>query len=283
MARHGGLAAAVLLLCTWHGALAEGVFVAIGGSSALLQYRVADPDHGLEARLRFPAEAAVGSIGYEREAGENGVLRLTFSHRIASGTPVGSDTDWHAGAVTVYSESRTRLKRYLAANAAYLHSVREGLGVGMELFYEGWKLSWHDTQQRNYDDGITDEISGETVRFTQELGGTRLYLHLEKRLPAWRWSAKAGVEIDRHRSRDDHLLRGFYSVGNDWLIGSCLAFEAVLYEDGASSLQLGAAYRRVKGVGDMAFYYDFGRRYMTLPATYTTRVGTASLRYTYRF
>jgi hypothetical protein len=263
--------------------LAEGVFFELGGLKASLKYRVADPDHGLEARLRFPAEAAVGQLGYERDIGRRGLLRVSLSHRIASGSPAGDDTDRQEGEITVYSQSQTRLKRYLAANATYLHGLDEGLAVGAELFYEGWKTSWHDTKQHNYDDGSYDELGGETVQFTQELGGTRLYLQLQKQLPGWRWSVDAGLEIDRHRTRDNHLLRGFYTIGEDWLIGSCLAFDAVFFEDAASSLQVGAAYRHVSGSGDMAFFYDFGPHYMTLPATYTTRVTTASLRYTYRF
>jgi hypothetical protein len=283
MVRRGGLALALLLPLSWQGAHAEGIFAGIDGKNASLQYRVADPAHGLEARLRFPAEALVGLIGYERETGEHGLLRFSFLHRIASGAPVGDDTDWQEGEVTVYSESQTRLKRYLSANAAYLHHLDEGLAVGTELFYEAWKLSWHDTRQSSYDDGSYDEVGGETVRFTQELGGARLYFQLEKHWSAWKWRVNAGLEIDRHASRDEHLKRGFYTTGEDWLLGSCLAVEAVLYEDASSSLQLGTSYRRVKGVGEMAFHYDFGLHYMTLPATYTTRVTTASLGYTYRF
>ncbi|WP_345970050.1 hypothetical protein WCX72_12395 [Sulfurimonas sp. HSL1-6] len=262
--------------------LGDGLFVGIKGANATLSYRVKEPAQGLEAQLRFPATAEVGELGYALEM-PVGQLSFSCASAFASQKRTGDDTDWRDGNKTVYSESDTSLDSYYVFHIDFRHPVTPGFSLGMDFFYEQWRLGWSHTRQIDYTDGTQTVLSGTTVRFTQDAGGVNLYGVLDATLFALPWQFHGGVLLSRQHSEDEHLARGFYTVSDGWMTGVSLGADAVLYRQAGSEIIAGISYRRSEGDADMHYYYDYGPHYMTLPATFTTEVTEASLMYQYAF
>ncbi|WP_345972599.1 hypothetical protein [Sulfurimonas diazotrophicus] len=260
----------------------DGLFAGLEGVNALLSYRVKDSAQGLEARLRFPATAAVGVLGYEYRV-EVGTLRFTVASAFASKKRTGDDTDWTDGNRTVFSQSDTTLDGYYALHADFLHSVSLNFAMGIDVFYEQWRLGWSHTRQTDYTDGTRTVLSGTSVRFTQHSGGVNLYGVFDATLFALSWRFRGGMSLARQYSRDDHLQRGFYTLSEGWMKGVLLGADVLLLRHAGSEVTAGFSYRRSEGDADMHYYYDYGPHYMTLPATFTTEITEASLMYQYAF
>ncbi|WP_345988261.1 hypothetical protein WCX18_12290 [Sulfurimonas sp. HSL1-2] len=260
----------------------DGLFAGIKGFNATLSYRVADPAQGLEARLRFPATAAVGELGYTFDT-PAGVLRFSFASAFTSLTRTGDDTDWEGGNKTVYSESDTALDSYYAFHVDCLYPVTPDFALGTDFFYEQWQLGWSQTRQTDYTDGTKIDIGGKTVNFSQQSGGVSLYSRYEAQLFALPWTFRGGVLLSRQHSRDEHLLRGFYTLSDGWMTGISVGADALLFRHSGSEISAGISYRRLEGDTDMHFYYDYGPHYRTLPATFTTEITEAGLSYRYAF
>ncbi|UFS62414.1 hypothetical protein LOH54_12295 [Sulfurimonas sp. HSL-3221] len=276
---HRAVAGMILAVAPLSG---DGLFAGIKAVNATLSYRVKDSALGLEARLRFPATAAVGELGYALEL-PAGVLRFSFASAFASQKRTGDDTDWKDGNRTVFSQSDTTLDGCYAFHADFLHPVSSNFAVGIDVFYEQWRLSWSHTRQIDYTDGTQTVLSGTTVRFTQHSGGVNLYGVFDATLFTLPWRFRGGISLARQYNRDDHLQRGFYTLSEGWMKGVLLGADAVLFRHAASMVKAGISYRRSEGDADMHYYYDYGPHYMTLPATFTTEVTEASLMYQYAF
>jgi hypothetical protein len=249
---------------------------------AALQYNVKDTARSLEAELVFPAEALVGAIGYDYPLSV-GSVSVLVQHSLVSKNATGTDSDWQNGEMTVYSESVTTLNRFYSLNLAYTLPFLEHGSAGIELFHEYWKLTWSDTEQQSYYNDSYDEFSGSTVRYTQQLDGTRVHLSYEDTLHNIPWEASAGMEIAWHESKDEHLLRSFYTLSNDWMFGYFLALRIEIWHAATSSLSLKTLYKRIEGDADMAFYHESGGKFMTLPATFQTTEKSLGLQYFFRF
>lgn len=249
---------------------------------AVLQYNVKDTSRHLEAELVFPAETLVGVIGYEHPLSVGSVSFLA-QHSLVSKNATGTDSDWQNGEMTVYSESVTTLNRFYSLNLFYTLPFLEHGSAGIELFHEYWKLTWSDTEQQSYYNGTYDEFSGSTVRYTQQLDGTRVHLGYKNTLHSIPWEASAGIEIAWHESKDEHLLRSFYTLSNDWMFGYFLALRIEIWHADSSAIALKTLYKRIEGDADMAFYHESGGKYMTLPAAFQTTEKSLGLQYFYRF
>jgi len=260
----------------------DGLFAGIKGLNATLSYRVKDAAQGLEARLRFPTTAAVGELGYALDT-PAGVLRFSFASVFTSQTPTGDDTDWKDGNKTVYSKSDTTLDGYYAFHVDFCHPMTPNFALGTDFFYEQWQLGWSHTRQTDYTDGSETYFGSDTVDFTQQSGGVSLYGVYEATLLTLPWTFRGGVLLSRQHSRDEHLLRGFYTLSDGWMTGFSLGADAVLFRQAGSEISAGISYRRLEGDTDMHYYYDYGPHYRTLPATFTMEITEAGLSYRYAF
>lgn len=249
---------------------------------AALQYNVKDISRHLEAELVFPAETLVGAIGYEYPLSV-GSVSILAQHSLVSKNATGTDSDWQNGEMTVYSESVTTLNQFYSLNLFYTLPFLEHGSAGIELFHEYWKLTWSDTEQQSYYNDTYDEFSGSTVRYTQQLDGTRVHLGYEDTVLDIPWEASAGMEIAWHESKDEHLLRSFYTLSKDWMFGYFLALRIEIWQAASSSLSLKTLYKHIEGDADMAFYHESGGKYMTLPAAFQTTEKSLGLQYFYRF
>ena len=260
----------------------DGLFVGIKGLNSTFSYRVEDPAQGLEARLRFPATAAVGELGYALDT-PAGVLLFSFASAFTSQTRTGDDTDWKDGNKTVYSESDTALDGYYTFHIDFRHPVTPDFALGTDFFYEQWQLGWSHTRQTDYTDGTETYFGSDTVDFTQQSGGVSLYGVYEATLLTLPWTFRGGVLLSRQHTRDEHLLRGFYTLSDGWMTGVSLGADALLFRHSGSEISAGISYRRLEGDTDMHYYYDYGPHYRTLPAAFTTEITEAGLSYRYAF
>ncbi|WP_345985423.1 hypothetical protein WCX49_12610 [Sulfurimonas sp. HSL-1656] len=260
----------------------DGLFVGIKGLNATLSYRVKDPAQRLEARLRFPATAAVWELGYALDT-PAGVLRFSFASAFTSQIRNGNDTDWKDGNKTVYSESDTALESYYAFHVDFRHQVTPNFALGTDFFYDQWQLGWSQTRQTDYTDGTETYFVGDTVDFTQQSGVAGLYGEYEATLFTLPWTFRGAILLSRQHSRDEHLLRGFYTLSDGWMTGISLGAGAVLFRHAGSEISAGISYRRLEGDTDMHYYYDYGPHYRTLPASFTTEITETVLTYRYTF
>jgi len=260
----------------------DGFFAGIKGVNAMSSYSVRDDAQGLEARLRFPAAAAVGVLGYAYET-EAGALRLAFASAFASEKRTGDDTDRKDGNRTVSSESETTLEGYWAFGAEYRHRITSHFALGAGLFYEEWRLDWSHTREVDYTSGTRTDISGKTVRFTRQSGGLSLYGAYEATLFTFPWRFRGGILLARQYTKDEHLERGFYTLSEGWMKGVSVGADVLLFRYGGATVEAGVSYRRSEGDADMRYYYDYGPHYKTLPAVFTSEITEAMLTYRYPF
>lgn len=271
-----------LLPLLWGEVTADTLTVGAKWLDASLKYNVKDTSRHLEAELVFPANALVSTIGYEHPLSV-GFIRMSAQHSLVSKDATGTDNDWLEGERTVYSESVTTLDRFYSLNLAYTLPFLEHGTTGIELFHEYWKLTWSDTRQQSYYNNRYDEFSGSTVRFTQQLDGARVRLGYEDTLLGIPWEASGGVEAAWQESKDEHLLRSFYTLSKDWMVGYFLAVRIELWQAGSSSLTLKTDYRKIEGDADMEFQHESGGKYMTLPVTFDKTEKSLGIHYAYRF
>ncbi|MEA3373944.1 MAG: hypothetical protein U9Q62_09690 [Campylobacterota bacterium] len=262
--------------------LADTYSVSTKWLESTLKYNVKDPNRQLEAELEFPAEAVAIALGYTHDF-QVGSLSFSVEHSIYSNDRTGKDTDWHQGETTVYSESNTELDKYFNLGVAYDYPLLDSTAIGIELFHEEWKMTWSDTKQTSYYNNQYVEVSGSTVTYQQKLDGVRFYLGYENDFSGIPWRLSAGYDIAYIDSKDQHLLRSFYTSSQDWIDGYHVDLTIELFHYNSSLITMGGSYRKVEGDADMDFHHDNGEKYMTLPANYETIVKTFEFQYSYRF
>ena len=263
-------------------ALADSYSIGAKWLDSTLKYNVKDPDRKLEAELEFPAKTLAVVLGYKYDM-QVGSLSFSAEHSIFSDDQKGKDTDWYEGEKTVYSESSTELDKYYRLMIAYDYPLLESTNIGLELFHEKWEMTWSDTKQTNYYNNRYTEISGSSVKYQQELDGARIYLGYKNDLFTIPCYVSAGYEIVYIDSKDEHLLRSFYTESQDWIDGYYFDLTVELFHYKSSILTITGSYRKIEGDTDMDFYHDSGEKYMSLPANYETVIKSLELQYTYQF
>jgi len=272
----------VLLLLVSREVMAQNLSLSVKLLNSSHKYKVQDKSRDLEAELIFPSQALVGQIGYAyKTSNEN--LSLSFEHSLSSAHPTGTDTDWYRGDVSVYSQSKTSLEKYYALALNYEHSVLENLSIKTTLFHKYWKLDWSETRQYDYIDDTYSEFPSKSVRYTQTLNGITFSIGYHEELFSIPLSMSIGAQAAKHKSVDEHLLRNFYTVSQDWLYGYLGSLSAELMQGAEGVLQVVAAYEILSGESDMKFYSNNDFKYMTLPASFETKQKSIQLQYTLLF
>ncbi|MEA3370133.1 MAG: hypothetical protein U9Q40_02210, partial [Campylobacterota bacterium] len=146
-----------------------------------LKYNVKDTNRELEAELEFPSKTVALLLGYTHDL-DIGSLSFNLEHSIYSNIQQGTDTDWYQNEMSVYSESDTELDKYYKFSIAYSSRLSKKIFMAIELYHENWQMTWSDTKQTNYYNDTYSEVSGETVKYGQELNGAKFKLGYENSL-----------------------------------------------------------------------------------------------------
>ncbi len=247
-----------------------------------LKYNVKDTGRELEAELEFPSKAVAILLGYTHDL-DIGSLSFNLEHSMYSNTQLGTDTDWYQDEVSVYSESDTKLDKYYKLSIDYSSSLSKKILMAIELYHENWQMTWSDTKQTNYYNDTYSEISGETVKYEQNLNGAKFKLGYENNLFGMPWNIFIGYDLAYSQTKDQHLIRSFYTKSQDWMNGYYLDTSMNVINYNSSILNLKASYRNIKGDADMNFYNESGENYMVLPAKYETVVSSFELEFIYMF
>lgn len=247
-----------------------------------LKYNVKDYDRQLEAELKFPAEVLAIVFGFKHNL-EVGSLSLNVEHSIYSKSKTGKDTDWHEGELTVYSESDTKLDNYFRFSLGYDYPLLKNTIIGIELFHEDWKMTWSNTKQIRYTNNTYSEVSGETVKYKQELNGFRFKLGYEDNLFGKSYKVFAGYDLAYTHMKDQHLKRSIYTKSQAWMDGYYLNAEIELLSYKSSQLKMSASYKKMVVSTDMDYFFESGGKYMTLPAKYETVISSIGVNYIYKF
>jgi len=261
---------------------AQGLSLCVKLLDTSQNYKVQDKSRDLAAELTFPSQALVGQIEYTYKT-SNTKLSGSLEYSLSSSQQRGTDTDWYQGDVSVFSESKTNLDKYYALALNYEHILGQGLSVQTTLFHKYWKLYWSDTKQYDYIDDVYSEFSEKSVQFTQRLNGIAFNLAYHDEIFSVPVSISVGAQAANHYSKDEHLLRNFYTLTQDWLYGYLGNFSAELTKSEAGTLSLMAGYEVLSGDGDMKFYSSSDFNYMTLPASFETEQRFAQLKYSVIF
>jgi hypothetical protein len=269
----------ILLLFLSGEVMAQNISLGIKLLGTSQKYKVEDTSRDLAAELVFPSEILVGKVEYIHKT-SNVNLSFSLEHSLYSSHPDGTDTDWYQGNISVYSQSKTSLEKYYAFNLHYERILLEDLSIRTTLFHKYWKLNWSETRQYDYIDDIYSEFSSKSVQFTQTLNGIAFNIQYHKEIFNIPVSMSLGVQAAKHRSVDEHLVRSFYTVSQDWLYGYKGTLSSILLQNEEGALELMASYEVLSGDSDMKFYSNTDFNYMTLPASFETK--QKSIRFQYK-